>query len=256
MNTRHPFDQRLTDWLEDGPADAPDQILETVLAAFPSIPQRRAALRVPWRNSSMNGYARVLAGIAAIVAIAVGALILRPGSSSSGVGTTPSVSPSPSAQASVPIGWTTYTSSRFAYTIGYPADWVATPATQDWPSIDFPDKSGQAHDGFSGTSTGPSLFVSSVPLTGGKVAADWLAELDSFNADHVCHLSKPRTITIDGVSARQEDGVCMGSDQMIEVVMANDARFYQINLFGQSGPFTDADRATLDRSLASFHFGG
>ena len=140
MNTNHPFEQRLADWLEEGPADAPAQILETVLAAVPSIPQRRAALRVPWRNPSMNGYARVLAGIAAVVAIAVGALILKPGSSPSGVGAGPSVSPSSSAQpssppspealASVPINWTTYTSSRFAYTIDYPADWGVTPATK------------------------------------------------------------------------------------------------------------------------------
>jgi hypothetical protein len=49
----------------------------------------------------------------------------------------------------------------------------------------------------------------------------------------------------------------MAGDQLIEVVMANNQRFYQINLFGApSGAFTEADRATLDRFLASFQFGG
>jgi hypothetical protein len=35
------FDNRLADWLEDDPVVAPPQLLETVLAAMPSIPQRR-----------------------------------------------------------------------------------------------------------------------------------------------------------------------------------------------------------------------
>ena len=37
------FDQRIADWLEDDPHDAPGQVLEIVLAALPSIPRRRAA---------------------------------------------------------------------------------------------------------------------------------------------------------------------------------------------------------------------
>ena len=36
------FDQRLADWLEDDPSTAPREVLGTVLAAFPSIDQRRA----------------------------------------------------------------------------------------------------------------------------------------------------------------------------------------------------------------------
>jgi hypothetical protein len=94
MNTRDSFDQRLVDWLEDGPADAPDQVLETIVAARPSIPQRRAALRVPWRFPLMNGYTRAIAGVAAVVAIAVGAFLVIPRLGSNGVGVGPA-SPSP-----------------------------------------------------------------------------------------------------------------------------------------------------------------
>lgn len=266
MNTRHPFDQRLADWLEDGPADAPDQILETVLAALPSIPQRRAALRVPWRTSSMNGYTRMLAGIAAVVAIAVGVLILRPGPSSSRIGAGQSVSPAPSASASsvptpealasVPIGWKTYFSSRFAYAIAHPADWPVTPATADFPDPVFPDKDSTEHDVFGGPSTnGRMLFVSSVPLKADKTPADWLVQLDNTNANHACQLSMARTVTVGGASAREEEMVCMGTDHIVEVVMANQSRLFQINLF-QSVAVTDADRATLAGFLASFQFGG
>jgi hypothetical protein len=41
------FDQRIADWLEGDPLDAPSQVLDTVLAALPSIPRRRAS-RVSW----------------------------------------------------------------------------------------------------------------------------------------------------------------------------------------------------------------
>ena len=47
-STEPDFDQRIADWLEDDPSLAPTPGDETVLAAYPSIPQRRA-VRVPWR---------------------------------------------------------------------------------------------------------------------------------------------------------------------------------------------------------------
>jgi hypothetical protein len=88
------FDDRLHDWFEDGPTDAPGQVLDTVLAAVPSIPQRRAAWRVPGRISPMFGFARALAGLA--IAVGLGAalfFVLRP--TPGGVGS--EASPSPSA---------------------------------------------------------------------------------------------------------------------------------------------------------------
>lgn len=107
MNTPPRFEQQLSDWLADGPVDAPDTILDTVLAAFPSIPQRRGALRVPWRTPSTNGYSRLVVGLAAVVAIAAGALFVVPRLQPSNVGAPPSAplltsSPSPSLPAPSP----------------------------------------------------------------------------------------------------------------------------------------------------------
>jgi hypothetical protein len=65
------FDQRIADWLEDDPDDAPDIVLSTVLAAFPSIPQRRAT-RAPWRPTSMNRFLLAV-GAASVVAVVLGA---------------------------------------------------------------------------------------------------------------------------------------------------------------------------------------
>ena len=65
------FEPRIADWLEDDPDHAPAAVLGTVLAAFPSIPQRRAS-RVPWRFQPMNRFALVGAAAAVVAAVGVG----------------------------------------------------------------------------------------------------------------------------------------------------------------------------------------
>jgi hypothetical protein len=112
VNIPPSFDQRLSDFLEEGPVDAPDEALDTVMAAVPTLPQRRAALRAPWRFLSMTGFSRTLVNLAAIAIIAVAVVILVPRLLPGGVGapvstatTTPGASegaatPSPEASAS------------------------------------------------------------------------------------------------------------------------------------------------------------
>ena len=41
-STTPDFDQRIADWLEEDPDQAPREAMATVFAAYPSIPQRRA----------------------------------------------------------------------------------------------------------------------------------------------------------------------------------------------------------------------
>jgi Tol biopolymer transport system component len=65
------FDPRVADWLEDDPDTAPGQVLETVFAAFPSIPQRRS-VRLQRRPPVMNRSAYLAAAVAmAVIAVAV-----------------------------------------------------------------------------------------------------------------------------------------------------------------------------------------
>jgi Tol biopolymer transport system component len=92
------FDPRIADWLEDDPYAAPQQALDVVLAAFPSITQRRAA-RVPWRFPDMSSPLK-LAFAAAAVAVLVGGVLLfgplRPASNVAAPATaSPLASPSP-----------------------------------------------------------------------------------------------------------------------------------------------------------------
>ena len=55
------FEPRVADWLEADPDLAPPEVLATVRAAFPSIPQRRAS-RLPWRFQTMNRFALARGG--------------------------------------------------------------------------------------------------------------------------------------------------------------------------------------------------
>jgi hypothetical protein len=88
------FDPRIAEWLEADPDRAPGETLDTILAALPSVPQRRA-VRAPWRFPEMFTPARI--AVAALIGVLLvgGAfhVFQRPGQSNVGV---PGPSPSPS----------------------------------------------------------------------------------------------------------------------------------------------------------------
>ena len=88
------FDPRIADWLEDDPNTAPDQALDIVLAAFPSIRQRHAS-RLPWRTRPMNALAR-MAVAAVVIALAIGGAVYVLAPPNGGVGGPPAPTASPS----------------------------------------------------------------------------------------------------------------------------------------------------------------
>ena len=93
MTPKPPFEDQLDDWIEAGPTDAPRQVLDTVLAAFPSIPQRRGIARIPWRYSPMSSIARLVAVLAIAIGLGTVAVLVALGPKSTGVGSPPSPSP-------------------------------------------------------------------------------------------------------------------------------------------------------------------
>ena len=99
------FDPRIADWLEDDPYEAPQQALDVVLAAFPSITQRHAA-RVPWRFLDMSSPLKLAFAAAAIAVVVGGVLFLGPWRPASNVAApataSPPASPSPAAATSSP----------------------------------------------------------------------------------------------------------------------------------------------------------
>ena len=92
------FDARIADWLENDPHAAPDQALDIVLAAFPSIKQRRA-MRAPWRLLDMSSPLKLAFGVAAIAVLVGGVLFLGPWRPAANVAAGPTASPSASPSA-------------------------------------------------------------------------------------------------------------------------------------------------------------
>lgn len=83
------FDNRIADWLEDDPVHAPAQVLETVLAAMPSVPQRRAGLA--WQPAAIPRVWQLAAAIVLVLVLSfLGLQVLNPPT----IG--PSQSPAPS----------------------------------------------------------------------------------------------------------------------------------------------------------------
>ena len=96
------FDPRIADWLETDPDRAPGEILDTVLAALPSVPQRRA-YRGSWRFPEMFTPSRVaLAAVIGVLLVGGAFLASNRRSDQPSVGATPSpsvlVTPSPVVQ--------------------------------------------------------------------------------------------------------------------------------------------------------------
>jgi len=136
------FEDQLDDWIKDGPELAPREILESVLATYPTTRQRWDVRRTPWRLASMNLFSRALAGVAVAVAVvAVGVFVISrsdpggPGPGGVGGVATPPValvSASPSADVSASPAPTP--SPSLAATTGPTASPTASPTPPPTPT--------------------------------------------------------------------------------------------------------------------------
>jgi transglutaminase-like putative cysteine protease len=83
------FDQRIADWLEHDPHHAPGPVLDTVLAALPSVPQRQSSVVSGSVRTKHLGWLGVAA---VIVVVAIGAVPVLWDTAPSWVGGGPAVS--------------------------------------------------------------------------------------------------------------------------------------------------------------------
>jgi len=220
------FDPRISDWLEADPDRAPEVVLETVTAAFPSIPQRHA-WRAPWRFPTMPMPARA-AGLVALGALVIaGALAIVGSGGRSGPAPTtqPTAATIPSA-ASSSVATTspstapaaldlsgTFSSPRYGYTISAAPDWIITPATLTWSG---PDNTAPVVDDitFAG---GGGITGASEALLPGQTWAQWLNQFQPPNLTGGCSGDAPDTwpsIQI-GDQAGAWQAMCGGSGEAI-----------------------------------------
>ena len=104
MTTRSTFDDELTAWLAEGPAIAPDDVLNGILAALPATAQRRGWPRLPWWTASGDRSRALVAAAVIVVLVIAAAVIVGSRLAPAAVGG-PSAAPSASASARPPAGF-------------------------------------------------------------------------------------------------------------------------------------------------------
>ena len=173
------FEPRVADWLESDPDHAPAAVLATVLAAFPSIPQRRA-WRAPRRFQTMNRFALIGAAAAIVVAVGLGGVLFASRSTGPGGAPYPTLAPT-SAPTATPMPSPSqspnltgmYTSPIYGYSIRVDPAWKITPAkvTADTPGA----TDDRLMDHLAITETDTTINVYANSLDGATFDA-WLAQ--------------------------------------------------------------------------------
>jgi hypothetical protein len=142
MNVQRDPDTILAAWLEEGPTALPEPTRRAIAVSTRTTNQRRHPIWMPTRRPSMNPVARIAVAAVAVVVVLGGAVYLfSPGNNVGGLPVA-TAAPSPSASAVAPAspsssaargpldttGWITYTSVRYGFSIGHPADWAELPS--------------------------------------------------------------------------------------------------------------------------------
>jgi len=256
------FDSRIAAWLEEDPNSAPDQALETILAAVPSISQRRR-LPVPWRFTRMSTSLR-LAAAAVIGVVALGVIYLNlPGRND--VGGPPTAAPSPSTTPAPSPTATpgAYTSRLYGYSVDGLTGWAITPASVQWPDDGLiAANNPQWFDLFIAPDwEGPNLGwvgVAAQPIPDGMTDDEWLIAYAERQATSGYVCSGPVEDWVEAVvgtlSIRRMDHTCdgrlpNGEDatglNSTEVVFVVDSTGYVMN----------GNREGIDTLLSSFQPG-
>jgi hypothetical protein len=136
------FERAISELLDGGSDRTSSDTFDAVLLAVRTTPQERD-LRIPWRTAAMSNPMRLVAALALVAVVGVGAFSLFGpsrgiGGASSPPPTAPPSAPAPTARpqpspsAIDASTWPSYTSKRYGFSIGHPAGWTVTPSTGAW----------------------------------------------------------------------------------------------------------------------------
>jgi hypothetical protein len=257
------FDERIAEWLEDDPDAAPSQVLEVVRAAVPSVTQRRRSIVA----RPLPLAARLGLGVAAVVAVLVlGTRLFRPPGH---VGGEPSLTPGPSATASpgptaapqLPTArLQPYTSALYGYSVGYPVEWLVTPATSRLPTHGTPWAVDPTVDLFERRAGAPvtaqggpygTIVIASAVLEDAETLDAWTAIMPR----GLCgEPARTDAIEVDGEPALLLD-YAGGCNQLFHIWVTVVHQGTGTHIIWLDDPGREpADRAFFNRILASFAF--
>ena len=256
MSTERDTTRIVRSWLRGDEHDSADRVLNAVLDALDTTPQRRATWWPVRRTPTMNKFVTIGLGAAAVVVVAVvvGAQLF--GLPSGGVGsqTTPTPQPSPTATirptptpVPAPPLTQSFTSELHGISMSYPQGWAAQAATEPWTDRTLNRvflETEQADFLYDTVLDEGHLFltIASQPI-GDAAPEDWVAEQ---MASYECAATEP--IAVDGATG------LIGAEGCDLVVVTTDGRGYWIDLFksGDDPSVVAAyDRAWFEEVLAT-----
>jgi hypothetical protein len=227
------FEPRIADWLEDDPHAAPQQALEVVLAAFPSIKQRRT-WRAPWRFTMPTVTKALALGVTALIIVFGSAWLLGPRQPSIAT-PSPSLSASPRASTE-PLGslqpsgpaMTLFVSPQYGYSVEAPSAYQFIAATETWPAGEALGPETAWTDRFrAGTNF---VGIASQPLPEGTTPDGWLDAYALSVETRECGASAndwtPATVGTD--PARTVSFEC-GGDEAAEYAWVVDGRGWVVS---------------------------
>lgn len=242
-------------WLEEGPNELPESTRRAIAVDVRTTHQSRQSVWSPRWFPRLDRLTLAAVAALAVMALAVGGLVVRPfapgESNVGGVPPAPSVSPAPSpseAPSAAPIPTTLvipamsdlYTSRRYGYSILYPADWSVKQATQAWwpPAWKADESPGEPFDRIGGAGEPPWFRAASALVPDGLPDVnDWIDEFLIFGDPNcVPPRETQEVISIDGASGRIWDGC-----GTVEATIVVEGRVYMFTLF--------VDQATNGREL-------
>jgi len=211
MSTQRDFDRTAQAWLAEGPSELADRVLDAALDEVHLTNQRRRLAALPWRTFSLNTPLRVAAGIAIVAVLGFAALSFLGRGPGYGGAPTPGPTSVPSSTAATSpaatsLGaidtttWATYTSTRYGFSIGYPADWIVRSADHDWAfpadATSFPPTAGET---FHTPAGGVAVSAYAVTVAPGTTMSAWLqAYCPVAESNSPCTALQSRPTSLDG----------------------------------------------------------
>lgn len=265
--TRPPIDPRIRQWLDSGATRAPDELVEMVLAEFPSVARRRGwralgFLRLPgnWRDAI---------GVTLIVVlISSGAAIWIAQDEASHAGAPVPLSSGPPSLLATPVpalpsatllpeatgSPTAFTSRAFAYRLAVPSDWSVSLGAGGWKGGVPTLLNRLGLDRFSGTRG--YVLIGSRPLAAAKSLDAWTASVvaDSRSLGSY-HWTAPERITLANATADLVAVTCSNCDEYYLLIMAvHEGNGWYLYWSSPTANQPASDRATFLTLLDTFAF--
>jgi hypothetical protein len=241
MNDDRAFERATRDWLEDGSDKTPSATIDAVLLAVRTTPQERD-LRIPWRTPIMTTPMRLAAAIAIVAVVGfAGLTFFRGGASVGGPTPTPSCTSAPAPSAAQPPAptpfdrgtWTTYTSSRYGFSICHPATWIELPSDHDWALPADASWANTAFDRFDAPDGSIAIAAWSVAVEPGTSADAWI-QVNCPKYDSTCdgYQDRATPVSVDGHA-----GILVSFAEDMQAFILVDNRMYIVASLRPAGQY-------------------